>query len=259
MKTPVVSMRGVSLTYHSPDTETCAVEQLDLDVNEGEILGIVGPSGCGKTTVLSMIAGILSPTSGSVTVCGKNAPDARTHTGYMLQRDELFEWRTIRDNVLLGLQIRKNVTPETCALADTLLEKYGLSAFKQFYPSQLSGGMRQRAALIRTLVLSPDILLLDEPFSALDFQTRLTAVDTVHRVLHTEHKTAIFVTHDISEAVSLCDRIVVLSARPSKVRAVIPVETLRGLTPLQRREAADFGMYFDKIWKLLQPANGETL
>lgn len=252
MEQPVVTLRDVCLTYHSPETETVAIDRLNLEVRQGELLGIVGPSGCGKTTILSLISGILTPTGGEILVCGKDAQQARMLTGYMLQKDELFEWRTIRDNILLGLQIRRNRNAQTERYADELLAKYGLAEFAKFYPSQLSGGMRQRAALIRTLVLSPQILLLDEPFSALDFQTRLAAVEAVHRIIRAENKTAVFVTHDISEAISMCDRVVVLSPRPSTVREIVPIDTLADITPLARREAPDFGAYFDKIWKLLE-------
>lgn len=249
---PIVQMQEVSLTYHSPQTETLAVDRLSLSVEQGELLGIVGPSGCGKTTILSLISGILPPSAGQVQICGLPADKAREKIGYMLQKDELFGWRTIRDNVLLGLEIRHRKTPADLSYADELLAKYSLADFKTFYPAQLSGGMRQRVALIRTLVLKPQLLLLDEPFSALDFQTRLGVVQDVHAILKTEGKTAVFVTHDISEAISMCDRIVVLSQRPSTVKEIVDLTELLDLDPMARRESPLFGKMFDRIWKNLE-------
>lgn len=249
---PIVQMQEVCLTYHSPQTETLAVDRLSLTVDQGELLGIVGPSGCGKTTILSLISGILPTSSGTVQICGLPASKARDKIGYMLQKDELFGWRTIWENVMLGLEIRKRKTPQDIAYADELLSKYSLAEFKKFYPAQLSGGMRQRVALIRTLVLKPHLLLLDEPFSALDFQTRLGVVKDVHAILKSEGKTAVFVTHDISEAISMCDRIVVLSRRPSRVKEIVDLSDLQHLDPMARRETPQFGKLFDSIWKNLE-------
>lgn len=246
---PIFCLRNVSLIYHSPDAETLAIKDLNLEVQPGEFVAIVGPSGCGKSTVLSLAAGLIRPSSGAVLLDGKEITGPSSAVGYMLQRDHLFEWRTIRQNVLLGLEVRGTVK-EGKDRALSLLETYGLADFQNKRPSELSGGMRQRVALIRTLALDPQILLLDEPFSALDYQTRLTLSDEISTIIRTEKKTALFVTHDISEAISVADRVVVFSARPASVRCSIPIE-LEG-SPLQRRSLPQFRSYFDAIWKELE-------
>lgn len=250
----ILQMRNVSLTYHTLKNETQAVKDLSFEGYEGELLGIVGPSGCGKTTILSLMSGILSPTRGEVLIYGEKANCQSDLTGYMLQRDELLSWRTILNNVLLGLEIKKIKTPEKIEYARKLLEKYNLGDFKDFYPSQLSGGMKQRVALIRTLVLQPKLLLLDEPFSALDFQTRLNVVEDVYSILKSEGKSAVFVTHDISEAISMCDRVIVLTKRPCCVKTEIDLSPLKQYSPLKRRELPVFSGYFDSIWRSLQDA-----
>ena len=246
---PLLQLEGVSLRYQTAEAETVAIERLDLSVAPGEFVAIVGPSGCGKSTVLSMIAGLLPPTAGSITLNGKAVDRPLPGIGYMLQRDYLFEWRSIWENVALGLDVRNQ--PGGRERAESLLKTYGLYEFKDSRPSELSGGMRQRAALLRTLAIDPDLLLLDEPFSALDYQTRLTLSDEVSAIIRKEQKTALFVTHDISEAVSIADRVVVFSARPARVTLDLPV-TLPGSTPLSRRSAEEFRAYFDRIWKELQ-------
>ena len=212
---PVLSLRSITLTYHSPDAETLAIKDLNLDVERGEFVAIVGPSGCGKSTVLSIAAGLLKPSSGTATLLGKPIDGANCAIGYMLQRDHLFDWRTIWQNVLLGLQVRGADTPEAKKHAMQLIKTYGLYDFRNQHPRALSGGMRQRAALIRTLAMNPEILLLDEPFSALDYQTRLAICEEISTIIRKEQKTAIFVTHDISEAISIADRVVVFSGRPA--------------------------------------------
>ena len=236
----VLKLENVGLTYFSQNGETQALKDITFSVHDGEFISIVGPSGCGKTTILSIIAKLIKPTVGTIIFHQK---DKHTLTGYMLQKDELFEWRTIIKNVMIGLEIQKN---------NHLLDKYGLKEFKKQHPSQLSGGMRQRVALIRTLVLEPEVLLLDEPFSALDYQTRMAVCDDVKDILNKEKKAAILVTHDISEAISLSDRIIVLSKRPATIKKEYPLQFDSHLTPLQRREDKKFQMYFDQIWKDLQ-------
>lgn len=248
----ILQMQNVSLTYHTSKNETLAVQNLSFDCNEGELLGIVGPSGCGKTTILSLMSGILTPSSGEVLIGGEKADCHSGMTGYMLQKDELMPWRSILSNVTLGLEIKKQKTAEKIEYAKELLKKYNLYDFKDFYPNQLSGGMKQRVALIRTLVMQPKLMLLDEPFSALDFQTRLNVVEDVYSILKSENKSAVFVTHDISEAISLCDRVIILTQRPSQVKKIIDVSPLKELTPLQRRESPKFSAYFDEIWSNLQ-------
>lgn len=244
----LLSLENIDLIYQTEKSETEAVRGLNLAVDEGEFIALVGPSGCGKTTVLSMIAGLISPTSGNIKIDNQSVTKPSGNVGYMLQRDNLFEWRTIEENVMLGPAIQKKRTPETIAYAEGLLKKYGLYEFGKQYPAQLSGGMRQRAALIRTLVFKPRLLLLDEPFSAVDFQTRMTVCDDVYSIIKGENKTAILVTHDISEAVSMADRIVVLTKRPAKVKTIFEVD-IKAPTPLKRRENARFSYWFDTVWK----------
>ena len=254
----ILQMQNVCLTYHTRKNETLAVKNLSFECYDGELLGIVGPSGCGKTTILSLMSGILVPTQGEVLI-GNQKADARSGmTGYMLQKDELMPWRTILSNVTLGLEIKKQKTPQKVDYAIELLKKYNLYDFKDFYPNQLSGGMKQRVALIRTLVLEPKLMLLDEPFSALDFQTRLNVVEDVYAILKSENKSAVFVTHDISEAISLCDRVIILTQRPSQIKDIVDLSPLKEMSPLKRRESAQFSEYFDKIWSNLQTTPDKT-
>ena len=241
---PIVNMQDISLRYHSINGETIAVSHLNLIVENGEFISIVGPSGCGKSTILSLLAGLLQPSGGTLSINGT--------IGYMLQKDHLLQWRSIRQNVLLGLEIQNKLTPENIEYTESLLEQYGLGEFKDHYPWQLSGGMRQRAALIRTLAVKPDILLLDEPFSALDYQTRLSVSDEIGSIIRNTGKTAILVTHDISEAISLADRVIVLTKRPASVKKIFPIRlSLENPSPLQAREAPEFKDYFNAIWKEL--------
>lgn len=248
----MLRVEGASLRYQAENGEITAFEDISFSVEKGEFLSIVGPSGCGKSTLLSVIAGLLPATGGSIFVKGERVHGVSPHIGYMLQRDTLLEWRTIRSNVLFGLEIRGTLTPEAMSRADRLLETYGLADFAQMYPRQLSGGMRQRAALIRTLAAEPDILLLDEAFSALDYQTRLAVTDDVHRILKSEGVTALMVTHDIPESISMGDRVMILSARPACIREILPVDFGAPLAPLERRSHPAFGPYFDRIWKELK-------
>lgn len=234
---------NVGLTYHQPTGETLAVENITFSVSRGEFLSIVGPSGCGKTSILSMIAGLMDPSHGKITLHSRHRP------GYMLQRDHLLDWRTVEGNVLLGLQVKGMLNDGTRAFAHSLLDTYGLKDFIKSYPRQLSGGMRQKVALIRTLACSPELLLLDEPFSALDYQTRLKACDEMYGIIRNEGKTAILVTHDISEAISMSDRILVFSSRPARIKAEHKVTLSGGNTPLERRNSPEFKDYFDIIWK----------
>lgn len=244
----ILALDSVNLIYQTEKDETEAVRDLTVSVDEGEFIALVGPSGCGKTTVLSMIAGLIKPTSGSVIIDGADADPSAGLVGYMLQRDNLFEWLTIEQNVLLGLSVRKTLNDENKSYALSMLEKYGLGEFRTHFPTQLSGGMRQRAALIRTLAFRPKILLLDEPFSAVDFQTRMTVCDDVYSIIKSEGKTAILVTHDISEAVSMADRVIVLTKRPATVKNIFSVD-IDAPTSLKKRESPRFSEWFDRIWK----------
>ena len=239
----VLRFENVSMHYHSKQGETVAVESLNFSVSEGEFVAIIGPSGCGKTTLLSLAAGLLPPTSGEVKTNGCTF-------GYMLQKDELFPWRTIEKNIFLPLEIKGKNTPKNRERALALAEKYGLKQFLKNYPSSLSGGMRQRAALIRTLAVDPDVLLLDEPFSALDYQTRLSVCDDVYKIIRSEKKTALLITHDISEAISVADKIFVLSHRPAKVVASHTLDFSEN-EPLKRRENKEFSKWFELLWREL--------
>lgn len=248
----LLELKDVNFSYHSVSGETYALSDISFQVNDGEFIAIVGPSGCGKSTLLSLISGLLKPESGSILLNGKDVKEAHTNIGYMLQKDHLFEWRNIYRNVLLGLEIQKKITEESKALVDQMLKDYGLYKFKDKKPSELSGGMRQRAALIRTLALQPELLLLDEPFSALDYQTRLSVCDDISSILKKAHKTAILVTHDLSEAISVADRIIVLTKRPAKIKSIVPVHmSIEDRTPMKSRNAPEFKDYFNQIWKEL--------
>ena len=245
----IIQVRSAALTYQSADGEVEALRSISLSMNEGEFCSIVGPSGCGKSTLLGAIAGLETLDSGSILVDGEEVRGPSPRIGLMPQRDQLFEWKTIQENVMLGLQVRRRDTPESRRRVAELLERYGLAEFAQKRPSQLSGGMRQRCALIRTLAIEPRILLLDEPFSALDYQTRLAVSADIHAILRREGQTALLVTHDISEAISMSDRIFILSRRPATVKAVRDLRELKDLTPLQRRDHPSFHTHFNAVWK----------
>ncbi|RBP63862.1 NitT/TauT family transport system ATP-binding protein [Alkalibaculum bacchi] len=247
MPTPAARIKNLRKIFHTRNGETLAIEDFSLHINEGEFIVLVGPSGCGKTTVLSILAGLVQPSSGEIIYC-----DDHVRMGYMLQDDHLFPWRTILDNIYLGLEIQGRDTIENKERAESLLTTYGLSKFKNHYPNQLSGGMRQRAALIRTLAVNPEILLLDEPFSALDYQTRMAVTDDIGSIIKREAKTAVMVTHDITEAISLADRVVIMTQRPGKIKKIHDI-ILTGTdgTPSQNRKAPEFMNYYNDIWKEL--------
>lgn len=251
---PRVDLQTVSMRYFSPEGETEALGGLSLAVASGEFAAVVGPSGCGKSTILSLVAGVLRPTAGKVLVDGAPVAGPSRRVGYMLQRDHLFDWRTVTENCLLGPEVQGQSLKEAREQVEHLLEQTGLTGFRHAYPDQLSGGMRQRVALVRTLALNPDILLLDEPFSALDFQTRLTLADEVTAILRQRRTTAILVTHDIPEAISMSDRVIVLSGRPARVRGEYPIRFGEGLrpSPFEVRKDPVFMDYFQTIWKELQ-------
>ena len=240
----VLKLKKVSKRYQAKNGEVEALSNINFSVKEGEFVSIIGPSGCGKSTLLSIIAGLEPKTEGDIQIDG--------NTGYMLQKDSLLEWRSIYDNVLFGLEIGHKKTKENEAYVLDLLKKYGLYEFKDKYPTQLSGGMRQRAALIRTLAIKPNILLLDEAFSALDYQTRIMVTNDIFQILKNENITAVIVTHDISEAISMSDRVVVLSKRPATVKSIHNIEfEMDNRNPINCRESPKFSKYFDTIWKEL--------
>ena len=246
----------VSMNYHSIKGETQALNNVNFEVNDGEFISILGPSGCGKSTLLNIMNGLLEPSSGYVLYKGENIKNNLDKIGYMFQKDHLFEWNTVWENVILGLKIKKQLNEESEERVTDLLDAYGLLRFKNHYPSELSGGMRQRVALIRTLALKPEILFLDEPFSALDYQSRLLVCDDVYKIIKTEKKTAIMVTHDIAEAISISQKVIVLTKRPSNVKAEIPIDfENHGLTPFEKRRSPEFSGYFNRLWKELNDGN----
>ena len=240
----ILELNNIGKKYQAKNGEIEALKNINLKVNEGEFISIIGPSGCGKSTLLSIIAGLEKQSSGELYIDGE--------IGYMLQTDSLLPWRTIYKNVLFGLEIRKNKTEENEEYVKELLRKYDLYDFKDKYPSQLSGGMRQRAALIRTLAIKPRILLLDEAFSALDYQTRIMVTNDIFKILKNENITSVMVTHDISEAISMSDRVIVLTNRPGTVKNIHDIDfEMEDRNPINCRESPKFSKYFDTIWKEL--------
>ena len=240
----VLSIKNLNKTYHSKNGETKALSDINLNIKEGEFICIVGSSGCGKSTLLSILANLEDKTNGEI-IWNKDNPII----GYMLQNDALFPWLTILDNATIGLDIQGKKNVENINYVKKLLKTYSLEDFMNKYPTELSGGMKQRVALIRTLALKPDILLLDEPFSALDYQTRLAVSDDVYKIIKKEKKTAIMITHDIAEAISLADRVVVLSKRPGKIKVIYDINLTDKSTPIENRKAKEFSKYYDLLWK----------
>lgn len=256
MKQPYLTVKNLSYTYPGIEGEVEAIKDLSFQVYRGEFVAIVGPSGCGKSTLLSMIARLLTPSGGSIFFQNPDGSFYHPRIGYMLQHDYLLEWRSIYRNVTLGPEISKTLTPETREHIDKLLKDYGLYEFRDKKPGELSGGMRQRAALIRTLAINPELLLLDEPFSALDYQTRLSVSDDICKIIRSTKKTAILITHDLSEAISMADRILVLSKRPATLRAELPIHlTLTDTSTLAARKAPEFASYFNELWEELHDEN----
>lgn len=237
----ILKVKNIKKIYHTEKNEFLAVDNFSFNLKKGEFVAIVGPSGCGKSTILSILCGLDNPSSGEIKY------DKTLKFGYMLQGDNLFEWRTIYKNCLLGLEIQNNL--ENKNYVNKLLKTYGLWEFKDTHPSHLSGGMRQRVSLIRTLATKPDILFLDEPFSALDYQTRLAVSDDVYKIIKKEGKSAIMVTHDISEAISMADKVIVLSNRPSTIKHIYDINLENKTTPIENRKDKNFAYYYDLIWK----------
>lgn len=251
-----VRFEHLQKNYQSPNGEIPALLDVSFSVERGAFVSIVGPSGCGKTTLLNILAGLEQPSGGRVLLGGRPVEGVSPAVGYMPQKDQLFPWRSIWGNVMLGLELQGVKSGPAVERVQALLERYGLKEFARKLPGQLSGGMRQRCALIRTLATEPRLLLLDEPFSALDYQTRLSVSADIHRIIRREGKTALLVTHDIGEALSLSDRVVVLSRRPATVKAVHELGELRRLPPMERRDTAAFHGLFHSIWKELELYDG---
>ena len=248
----LLKIENISKMYQAKNGEIEALKDINFAVDNGEFVSIIGPSGCGKSTLLSIIAGLEEKTSGKLYIDGEESNGITSKIGYMLQKDSLLEWRSIYKNVIFGLEIKKINTPENRKYVEELLKKYHLYEFKDKYPSQLSGGMRQRVALIRTLAIKPKILLLDEAFSAIDYQTRLMVTKDIYNIIKNENVTTLMVTHDISEAISMSDRIVVLSERPATVKTIHTIDfEMENRNPLNVRESPKFSKYFDSIWKEL--------
>lgn len=240
----ILEIKNIKKYYHDLKGEILAIDNISLSINENEFISIIGTSGCGKSTLLSILAGLISKSAGEIKY---NKKDFKI--GYMLQKDSLFPWRTVLDNCLIGLEINNSLTEEKKKKVINMLKKYGLGDFIYKYPDSLSGGMRQRLALIRTLAIDPDILLLDEPLSALDYQTRLALSNDLYRIIKEEKKTAIMVTHDLAEAISMSDRIVVLSKRPSRIKKIYEIKYEKRKTPIENRKEKEFEMYYNDIWK----------
>lgn len=240
---PILRVNQLKKTYHTKQGETPAIDEVSFSLEPGEFIAIVGPSGCGKSTILSVLCNLLEKSGGTIET------NQDTSFGYMLQQDCLFPWRTILDNCLLGLEITKQNAKENQEHVLKLLKTYGLEEFIHSYPANLSGGMRQRVALIRTLATKPDILLLDEPFSALDYQSRLAVSDDVYRIIKREKKSAIMVTHDLAEAISMADRIIVLTERPCQIKNIHSIHFEHRSTPIENRKCKEFSKYYDQIWK----------
>ena len=256
MATPILEFFNVNFIYHTISSETLSLKDISFKLNKSEFISFVGPSGCGKTTLLNIVAGLISATDGTIQFNGVPAKEANINIGYMLQKDHLLEWRTIYKNLTLGLEIQHKLDKQHLEMIDDLLKTYGLWDFRNSYPRQLSGGMRQRAALIRTLALSPEILLLDEPFSALDYQTRLNVSNDIGSIIKEKGISTLLVTHDLAEAISMSDRVIVLSKRPGTVKTIIPLHfNTPGLTPKTRRNTPEFTKYYNEIWEAVHDEN----
>ena len=248
----ILELKNISKKYQSKKGEILAINNINMKVKEGEFVAIIGPSGCGKSTLLSIISGLEEKTTGEIYIEGEKIEGISSKIGYMLQKDCLLEWRTIWSNVILGLELKGKINEENKKYVENLLKKYNLYDFKDKYPSELSGGMRQRAALIRTLAVRPKILLLDEAFSALDYQTRIMVTNDIYNILRKEGITAIIVTHDISEAISMSDRVIVLTKRPGTIKDIHKIDfEMENRNPINCRENPKFSKYFNTLWKEL--------
>ena len=240
----ILKIDNLSKVYYSLKGEIKAIDNFSLDIDNGEYISIIGSSGCGKSTILNILSSLDKDYEGNIIF---NNNDIKV--GYMLQDDSLFDWLTVYENAIIGLKIKHLLTSNNIKYVKDLLIKYGLKDFMNKYPKSLSGGMRQRVALIRTLAIKPDILLLDEPFSALDYQTRLKVSDDVYKIIKEENKTVIMVTHDIAEAISLSDKVVVLSKRPCKIKKIYDINLSNKSTPINNRKDEKFAYYYDQLWR----------
>lgn len=252
----LLEIKNINMNYHKKDGVTEALKNINFTVEREEFISIIGPSGCGKSTLLNIISGLLTPSSGEVIYNDPEVKNNLDKMGYMFQRDFLFPWLTVKENVMLGLKLKKVYTKENIEFAHKLLKNYGLEKFQNHKPTELSGGMRQRVALIRTLVLKPEVLLLDEPFSALDYQSRLNVTDDVYEIIKREKKTAIMVTHDLGEAITMSNRVIILSSRPATIKKDVKIVFERDeLKPFDKREEKEYNRYFKELWGELEDAN----
>lgn len=248
----ILEVKNISKKYQGEKGEVLAIDNVNFSVNKGEFISIIGPSGCGKSTLLSIISGLEKKTTGEIYIEEERTDGISDKIGYMLQKDCLLEWRTIFNNCIFGLEVKKKIDKGNKEYVENLLKKYNLWDFRDKYPSELSGGMRQRVALIRTLAVKPKILLLDEAFSALDYQTRIMVTNDIYHILRKEGITAIIVTHDISEAISMSDRVLVLSKRPGTIKDIIKIDfEIENRDPINCRESPKFSKYFNTLWKEL--------
>ena len=248
----ILEVKNICKTYQNKEGEILALDNIYFRVKRGEFVSIIGPSGCGKSTLLSIISGLESKTEGDIYIEGKRVEGISEEVGYMLQKDCLLEWRNVWNNSILGLELKGTLNEKNKAYVESLLKKYNLYEFKDKYPSELSGGMRQRVALIRTLATKPKILLLDEAFSALDYQTRIMVTNDIYAILRKENMTAVIVTHDISEAISMSDRVIVLTKRPASVKDIHTIDfEIENRNPINVRESPKFSEYFNTLWKEL--------
>lgn len=239
----ILQIKNLSKTYYTLDKETIALDNLSFDIKENEFISIVGPSGCGKSTILNILAELDKDYKGHI--IKKN----NLLISYMTQEDALFPWLTVLDNALLGLKVQKKLTKENIKYVNDLLDKYGLKNFKDSKINNLSGGMRQRVALIRTIAIKPDLIFLDEPYSALDYVTRLKVSDDIYKIIKNENITALMVTHDIGEAVSISDRVVVLTKRPATIKNIYNINLKKKSTPINNRNDEYFTKYYEILWK----------
>lgn len=248
----ILEVKNIGKKYQNKEGEILALKNVNFRIKKGEFVSIIGPSGCGKSTLLSIIAGLEEKITGEIYIEGEKVNGISSKIGYMLQRDCLLEWRNILSNTMFGLEVKGKKDNVNKEYVLELLKKYNLYEFKDKYPSELSGGMRQRVALIRTLAVKPKILLLDEAFSALDYQTRIMVTNDIYYILRKEKITAIIVTHDISEAISMSDRVLVLSKRPGTIKDIHKINFgIENRTPINCRESPKFSQYFNTLWKEL--------
>ncbi|MDF3072540.1 MAG: transporter related [Alphaproteobacteria bacterium] len=248
----MLEYRGVTKKFYKRDAEVVALRNVSFKIDEGRFVSVVGPSGCGKSTLLNLSAGLSMPTAGEVLYKGKQVTDINTQLGYITQRDNLLEWSTVYDNIVIALRIRRMPRQKQKELADYYLNLMGLTDFAKHYPMELSGGMRKRASLARTLIYSPELVMMDEPFSALDAHVKGMMHEELLRVWELEKKTILFITHDLTEAITLSDQVVVLSARPGTVKAIIDIDLPRPRDPFLLQTTPEFIEIYHRVWELLR-------